>query len=129
MDLPDFYAGKELTAEDLQALVEWLRAHEISVLPGGGLIAVQHGGGLALAAADTDAGDWFKLMSHVSGNHYKIRRQVDDPAGTWADAEAFNVDGYEANGVSTLPNGLVIWAEPAISGTGSRLKFVKGLCP
>ncbi len=124
LDLPDFNPGDELRASDLNRIVAWIRANELSAMPGGGLIAVKHGGGQSWRALPLDRGDWFMIQSHVSGNHYKIRRQVDDPGGAWSDADSLDLDGYEANGVSSLPNGLVDWFEPA----GGKLKNAKGIC-
>lgn len=124
LDLPDFQAGDELTADDLNRIVAWLRAHELSVMPGGGLVALKHAGGQSWRADPADQGDWYKIESHVSGGNYKVRRQVDDLGGDWDDATPTDIDAWESNNYAGLPAGLVVWCEPA----GTRLKFTKRGC-
>jgi hypothetical protein len=126
LDLPDFAPGDELTADDLNRIVGWLRAHELDVSPGSGLTVVKHAGGQSWSVADTgDAGDWYKIRSHVTAGQYTVRRQLDDLSGAWADATPTDVNAWESNAVALLDNGLVVWCEPA----GTRLKFTKGVCP
>lgn len=127
-DLPDLKPGDALSADWLNTLRAWLRRAGIRVDAGSGLRGNVGPQGTALSISEPEA-MWIKLTGHT-GVAYSWTEQVPDTAGTWQDGirtGTTTVDpAYEANGVTTVTTGRIVW------GTRDRsvgeMRFTFGAC-
>ncbi len=124
-DLPDPKEGDPLDADFFKAIITWIRANAVKVMPGGGL-RIQKSGGGEMLIVEKRPEFWAKLTTNSTGGAYVFTREIDAAAGVFTDDATMTGNATEVNLESTLPTGTIVWMTQG--GATSTWRFSKGAC-
>jgi hypothetical protein len=123
--LPRVAPGQEIRAEHLNALFELAEGLGLTAETSGGLRMISGPAGRQLALRRRFQG-WIKINGSPTGASYPWVQQIAQASGTWTNGAlsgTASTDGAkEANGVTTVASGTIVWAERL--ATSNEIIFV-----
>lgn len=124
-DLPDVGPGTVIDATFFQAVIAFVRANAVKVMPGGGLRTQSTGGSTAIFT-DKKPAFWAKLTTNSGAGVYLFTREIDAASGAFTDDSTMTGTATEVNLTSTLTTGTIVWMRQAT--TTATWRFSKGAC-